>query len=113
MGQEILGVQRGVESVEAEMRAGVEDPDAARQVHPDPHGRVHGHRDADEAGPADDILRDRFDRGVDDRDVISFGLQASGGGGQAEGLMAQFIAGDEQDIIVTLHDETTGRRRLR
>ena len=60
------GVQGGVESVEAKMRAGVEVPDAARQVHPDPHGRVHGHRDADEAGPANDILRDRFDRGIDD-----------------------------------------------
>ena len=103
VGQEIIGVQGSVESVKAQVRVRIEDPDAARQVHPDPHGRVHGHRDTDKPGAADGILGDRLDGRIDRLDLVPFRLQAGGRGGQAEGLMTQFIAGYEQDTIFAFH----------
>ena len=106
VGQEIVCVQRGVESVVALVRVRIEVPDPARQVHPHPHGRMHGNRDADKPGTPDGIFRDRLDRGIDYGDFVSIGLQAGRRGSEAEGLMTQFIAGNEEDAIITFHDRT-------
>ena len=65
--EELVGVEGGVEPVEADVRAGVERADAPGRDHAQAQRRVHGYRDRDEAGARDLLGVERLDREVEHR----------------------------------------------
>ena len=102
-GQQMVGVERGVEPVEGDVAAGVDGPHALGDDDPETERRVHRHRDGHELRARDALGVERVDRHVDHRRRIAGTLEERGRPGDREGLVAELVAGDQEDRAGLLH----------
>jgi hypothetical protein len=103
LAEDVLGVERGVEAEEADVRAWILLADLSSGPDSDPERGVHGHRDRDE-------LRASHLRCVEalDRDVLGVGsepcaLEGGQRAGDGDGLVPQLVARDEEDFARPAH----------
>ena len=95
--EEVPGVQRGVEPVEADRAVAVDLAYPAPRARAQTQRRMHRDRDADEARLCDARFVQALDREVDHARRKPGALEKGGRPRQPLGLMPQLVAGQEQD----------------
>src|SRR5215470_865170 len=94
--EQILGIERGVEAVEADVAAWIHTTDLLRHAHPESERGVHGYRDGDEAGTHASRRLEGLHGDVEGLRGVPRPLEEGERRGQGQGLMPQLIAGDEE-----------------
>ncbi len=95
-GAEVIFVQTGVKAVETDFRGGVERADAARNFHAQAEGGVHGHGDADKIRARGGFGGEGFNRKVYGMRGETCLGKVRERGGEGEGLVAEFVTGEEE-----------------
>ena len=94
---EVTAVEPGVEAEEADVGAGIGGTGFEGRVETDAQGSVHGHGNGDQVGGSRCVCREILDGQVYCCRVKADGAQGGQRPGQAERLVAEFVAGDQQD----------------
>ena len=94
-GEEVIRIQSGVKSEEANLAVRVQSPDFLRHLHPEPQGRVHGNGDPDETSPADFFFVEGLDGQVQDGRSESGTVEKGLGPADTQGRTSELVAGDE------------------
>ena len=96
--EEIGRVEQGVQAVEHDAASGIEPSDPVRRLAPpQPQRGVHRDADRDDLRALDLVLVERLDRQVERVGRISRPLEKRLRPGQPQRLVAQLVAGDEED----------------
>ena len=95
--EEVVGIQRRVETIEADVAAWIHAADLLCHADPQPERGVHGHGDRHEAGMGKPCRVERLDRDVERFGRVAGALEESQRRGEGQRLVAQLIAGDEED----------------
>ena len=95
---EALFGQRGIEPINAEFRGGIEGAQSGDEREGKAGGCVHGDKAGDEAGVADGGLAEFLAGEVEGGDLMAAVAEPSGGRSKAEGLVAQFVGGDQEYV---------------
>jgi hypothetical protein len=95
--EEVVPVQHGVQPVEADRRIGVQGANPLGRAHADPEGRMHRHGQRDQARAAHLTSVQRLHRQVHRLRCEAGALQESEREREAERLVSQLVAGDQQD----------------
>jgi hypothetical protein len=109
----VAGVERGVEAEEAEVRARVLRAGARRHFHAQAQRGVHRHRERDDPGPRQLLRVHRLDRDVHQRGPVPGALQEGGRPGHRERLVAQLVAGHEENVARLAHAASLHLRIVR
>src|SRR5436309_6938836 len=91
--EQVLRVEEGVQSVKDDVTVGVRVADPLGRAGAEAQGRVHRHRDPDQLGAPDPGLVPGLYREVERVGRVSRSVEARLWPGNAEGLMAQLVAG--------------------
>jgi hypothetical protein len=102
-GEQVLGVEPRIEAVVDEHRSRIERPHLARGLDADPERGVHGHRDADECRPSDPFAVEALDRQVETGGSKTRPIEERRGRSQADRLVPELVAGDEEDVSGMAH----------
>ena len=94
--EQVVGVQHGVEAEEGDAAVRIALADAARGAHAEAQRRVHGDGDRDDGGAADLRVVPGLDREVQGVGGESRAGEEGSGPGEAERLVAELVAGDEE-----------------
>jgi hypothetical protein len=97
VGQQVVGVQRGVEPVEAHVAAGIHAPHFFSRLHAEPEGRVHGDGDGHEPRARHAAGIEWLDGEVESRGREAGALEKGERRGQGQRLVAELIAGQQED----------------
>ena len=95
---EKLLVQRRVQAVATDMRRRIEADDPRDELRGQARRRVHGKVEGDQARFPDRPFIEAFHGQVDARHFCALVCEPSRGRGQAEGLMAQIVCGQKDDL---------------
>ena len=95
--EQVVGVECGVESVEADVAVGVDLTNPLHHPHAQSQCRVHWHRDTDEASRVDVVVVEFRDGDVQGTRCEAGSIEKPHGQRHADGLMSEFVARDEHD----------------
>ena len=95
--QQIVAVEPGVEAEEAEVGVRIRCARLPRRVHADAQRSVHGYGNGDQVGAGRSAGWELLDGQVGSCGVKGGFPEGGQRPGQAERLMAEFVAGDQQD----------------
>jgi hypothetical protein len=101
--QQLVRVQRSVVTEEADVRRRVEDAHTLGRGHADAQRGVHGDADGHDARALDLLGVQRLDRQIEHGGGIARALQEGGGPGDRQRLVAQLVAGDQEDLAGGAH----------
>ena len=94
--EEVVGVQRRVETVEADVAAWIHAADLLRHADSQPERGVHGHGDRHQAGLGKPCRVERLDGDVERLGRVAGTLEKGQRRGEGKRLVSQLIAGDEK-----------------
>ena len=103
LAQEVLGVQRGVVAVEADVRGGIRGAHARRGGDAHAQRRVHGHRHGHQSRAPDLVRVEGLDGQVHHGGPVARALEKRRRPRHRKRLMPELVAGDEQDLAGTGH----------
>ena len=87
------------------MTGGVDRAHPLGHGHAQPKRRVHRHRDQDHPGSLDALGVEGLDGDVHDRRPVALALEKRGRPGNGQGLVAELVAGHEEDGAGFLHTQ--------
>ena len=101
--EQVILVQDGVEAAERDDAVGIQLPHPLDRTHAYPQRRVHRHDDGDQPSAPDFGFIERFDGEIERVGRKAVSLEECAGPRQAQRLVAQLIAGDQEDGSTFTH----------